>query len=193
MADKTIFQLPPLTLDILQSGVQVSFVAQVDGYDLDFQVSSSILLQYIGNNYQIGVSGGANAPDNAAGDNGDIYFKSDGTIYQKSNGVWSVKTTLSLNGADIVINLTSANPQVYDYTFPGDVSAAGLSIYAETVYADPDLGTNVWVPYDIVYKKVPTTNHIFLIRSDPADVVKVTIKGIGGGSSTTTENPVIII
>jgi len=94
VTDKQIFELPDITLEILKSGVDISFVAQVEGYNLDFQLPITIVSEYLNTNYVIGVSSGVTTPDNASGKNGDIYFKSNGDVYQKISDVWSIKATL---------------------------------------------------------------------------------------------------
>jgi hypothetical protein len=76
--------------------------------------------------------------------------------------------------------LTGADPQDYIYAYAGDVSKPGLLIYAELQTSQPNPATSiaedVYSPYALTYFKFTTDNTILLRRSDPGDIVKVTIK-----------------
>jgi hypothetical protein len=107
--DKQIFQLDDIALQLLQSGVKIRFVAQVEGYDLDFAVSPDVLRQYFSGINTLKSYGGSNNPDNASGNNGDLYFQSNGKVYQKANGTWGLVATLSIPGTGTIIQLDPAN------------------------------------------------------------------------------------
>lgn len=182
--DKEIFQLPDITLDILQSGVDISFVAQVEGYNLDFQVPSDVLLQYIGGNYQVGVSGGSTTPDNASGANGDIYFKSNGVVYQKVANSWVIKATLPIKQYfnPTKINLPAGSSYPYTTAIDGTNLENGFDYYAENLLSD----TQSESLNDIRIVRNYVDNTRLLISS-------IDIYGHPGEGGVTTDNIVVTL
>jgi hypothetical protein len=88
--DKQIFELPVATLLQLTSGAQVGFVAQIAGYDLDFQVTPEVLQQLFGNTTGSTKYTGSSNPDPANGRNGDVYVQDNGKVYIKTSGAWQL-------------------------------------------------------------------------------------------------------
>lgn len=95
-----------------------------------------------------------------------------------TTGTWI--SVLTQNAAPIEVNLDDTKPQDYAYTYTvGNVSNAGLYIYAEMSVSinNPltEVPETVYTPYPISYFKFSSNNVILLRRSDPGDIVKVTI------------------
>jgi len=119
--DKEIFELDNITLDILTSGVDISFVAQVEGYPVDFQVPADVLAEYLGGKSK--VYGGSLNPTGALGVKDDIYIQTNGKVYQKGAVSWALVVTIATGGGSSVdpvdfpiIAGTTANPLVIDLT-----------------------------------------------------------------------------
>lgn len=126
--DKQIFELPDITLEILQSGIDISFVAQAEGYGLDFQVPASVMAEFVNGEYQIGVTSGTPTPDNANGANGDLYFKANGVIYQKQNGAWVSVASFPLQPV-ITFTLDTTKSAPYTLTSPQLASVNAFGRY----------------------------------------------------------------
>lgn len=106
VTDKTIFQCPVYTLYTQLDGGQRMVIQPSSGAAQDYGVPLSLLQQWLFSNYAIGISGGAANPDPAAGNNGDIYFQTNGQIWQKVGGSWVIKAAFPINGAQITSQVT---------------------------------------------------------------------------------------
>jgi hypothetical protein len=91
--DRQIFELQVADLPLLNSGLQVSTVVQIENYDIDFQVPLQLLKQYFQSASSTAVLSGTTNPDNAQGNNGDFYLKSDASLYFKADGTWQLLYT----------------------------------------------------------------------------------------------------
>jgi hypothetical protein len=78
--------------------------------------------------------------------------------------------------APSVVSLTSSQAQDYDYAYPGDVTSDTLEITAYQDVVSSRTGLDVQVPYPLYFELNASNNHILLVRSDIADIVKVIIK-----------------
>jgi hypothetical protein len=145
--DKTIFELPDVTLEILQAAGKISFVAQIEGYAYDFQVPAEIFTQYLNNGKSNDVYGGATNPDPSLGTNGDLYFQSNGKIYQKINGSWVLKGNLGGNLAEPKL---PAGVQLTEYTAGRGLAYRTANIFGKIPSVDVAVdGQPVnFVPYD---------------------------------------------
>jgi len=85
MADKTITQLPVAT------AIGTTDVSVLVSNNVDYQFNFALLLQFISSNISTGaaITFGTVVPQNNAGNNGDVFFKTDTpSFYQKTNGAW---------------------------------------------------------------------------------------------------------
>lgn len=111
--DKEIFELPEATAALLLGSNKVSFVAQVEGYAYDFQVSSTVIAEYLGVGKPT-IYGGNTNPDNAVGVSGDIYVQSNGKFYQKNGNTWSLKANLFIDPLAYLLPLGTNKPSSYN-------------------------------------------------------------------------------
>lgn len=93
MADKQIIELPIASIGDITGDSR--FVFQNSNTSPDYQVKMSMLLTYLGNNGigDFNILGGTTNPDNATGNNRDIYFKANGSVFKKIAGSWVLKVT----------------------------------------------------------------------------------------------------
>jgi len=122
MADKKISELP------VASGIAADDISVLVGSDADYQYSFTTLLDFIGANLPLGakMTFGTTLPQNTAGNNGDIFLKTDtATFYQKVNGMWISAYTISTgNGADGTL--------LYGMGIPGSTTGSDNDSYIDT-------------------------------------------------------------
>lgn len=149
-ADKTIFECPVYTLYTQLDGAQRLVIQPSSGASQDFGVPLSLLAQWLFSTYQIGVTGGSGNPDPSTGNNGDLYFQTNGQIKQKTSGGWVIRATMPVPGGQTVTNViagttlvtvTIPHPGVVN-PFPFMKDAAGNQYTGATWQDD---GTNIIV------------------------------------------------
>lgn len=148
-ADKEIFELPEATVALLLGSGKVSFVAQVQGYNYDFQVKSDTLAQYLGVGKPLAYGGNSN-PDPALGVNRDFYFQNNGKVWQKNFTMWSlVATIVSGSATPYTFTLDTTKPDVYtlDNNQLNNVNALGAKYPPFTAIVNGRPFDDIWPTY----------------------------------------------
>lgn len=152
--DKTIWELPVITT---QAGIDggARLPTQKNGTILfDEGISLSLLAAWINGNNVQGVYGGDAVPDNALGNKNDLYFRSNGGVYQKTASVWVLKATLTSSNA-IVTNVAGLQA-ISNVATSAIVTEAGrngsfyyttasLTADGGTIFAATGKGSGYWV------------------------------------------------
>lgn len=135
MADKKISELP------VASSITIDDISLLVGSDADYQYSFTTLLDFVDTNLSVGakVTFGTTLPQNTAGNNGDVFLKTDtATFYQKINGIWTYTYTIS-TGNEVDGKL------LYGMGVPGSTTGADNDSYIDTTTGIFYLRTsNVW-------------------------------------------------
>lgn len=122
MADKKISELPVAPI------ITTDDISVLVGSDTDYQYSFTTLLDFVDANLPVGakVSFGAILPQNTAGNNGDVFLKTDtATFYQKVNGTWIYAYAISTG--------SSADGTVlYGMGVPGTATGSDNDSYIDT-------------------------------------------------------------
>lgn len=162
MADKKLSELP------LISAINASDISLLVSDGTDYKVAFSSLLQFIGNNLNVGakVSVGTTLPLNSTGKNGDVFIKTDtGAFVQKVLGTWMVVYTIpSASGA-------TSGTIIYGIGVPVVATGSDNDTYINT-------GTGIF------YKKNSGTwSQVFSMQTGPQGA-----KGTAGTNGTNGTN-----